>query len=510
MKNTFLLLIAVVSSTIGSSQDIRDGLRYSTGQNIGTARFTALSGAMGALGGDFSAVDINPAGGAVFLNSNLMFSTALFDIENKADYFNNKEKSISDVVALNQFGGAFVINNSNEESAFKKFTIALNYDITKSFDNEVYIAGTGNNSIGNFFLEQAQGIPLSQLELQSGESISSRYRYLGESQGSFAQNAFLGYQGFLFEPADPNNPSNSAYISNIADGTFNQEYIYLSQGYNSKFSINLAAQVTDNYFLGVNLNTHAINFDQGSYLRETNNNPGTTVSGVGFENNLFVNGVGISAQVGFIAKIANNFRLGLAFDSPTWYQISEETTQYLETRRDFQGQTIYEEIDPRIINIYEDYNLRTPAKINASAAYIFGQNGLISIDYSYKDFSTIKFSELYNDSYNTIFNNLNYSINNTLKGVSTIKVGAEYRINQLSLRGGFHYEESPYKNNETVGDLSGFSLGTGYNFGRFTCDFAYSRSEQEYIQQLYPVGLTDAANINSIYSNFILSLGFHF
>ena len=512
MKRISLLFIAFFSLAIGNAQNTTDGLRYSTEQNIGTARFTALSGAMGALGGDFSAININPAGGAVFLNSNLMFSTSLFDVENKANYFNNNEKSFSDDISLNQMGGVFVINNSNGESAFKKFTIGLNYDTTKSFDNELYIAGTGNNSIGNFFLEQAQGIPLNQLQLQPGESISRRYQYLGESQGDFAQNAFLGYQGFLFDPVDPNNPSNTSYISNIADGSFNQEYIYLSQGYNSKFSINLATQITDNYFLGINLNTHTVNFDQSSYLRETNNNPGSTVSGVGFENNLSVNGVGISAQIGAIAKIANNFRLGLSFDTPTWYQISEETTQYLESRRVFQGQSIYQEVDPRIINIYEDYNLRTPAKVTASTAYIFGQSGLISFDYSFKDYSSIKFSEIY-DSYSSSsssFYDLNNTINNTLKGASAFKVGAEYRINQLSLRGGFHYEESPYKNAEIVGDLIGFSLGTGYNFGRFTCDLAYSRSEQERNQQLYSVGLTDVAKISSIYNNFVLSLGFSF
>lgn len=509
MKKIPFFIIAAFTMAISQAQNTTDGLRYSTEQNIGTARFTALSGAMGALGSDFSAINVNPAGGAVFLNSNLMFSASLFDVENKANYFNNSEKSFSDDVAINQLGGVFVINNSNEESAFKKFTIGLNYNTTKSFDNELYIAGTGNNSIGNFFLEQAQGIPLNLLETNGNESISSKYSYLGGLNLPGAQNAFLGYQGFLFDPVDPNDPSNTAYISNIADGSFKQEYAYLSQGYNSKFSINLATQITDNYFLGININTHTVDFDQSSFLLETNSNPGSSVNRVGFENNLSVTGAGISAQIGAIAKIANNFRLGLSFDSPTWYQISEETTQYLESQRIFEGQSIYQEVDPRIINVYEDYTLRTPAKVTASAAYIFGQKGLISFDYSYKDYSAIKFSEI-NDSYSSFFNDLNNTLNNTLKGASALKAGAEYRINQFSLRGGFHYEESPYQNTEIVGDLTGFSLGAGYNFGRVTCDLAYSRSEQELNQKLYSVGLTDVAKINSIYSNFVVSLGFNF
>ena len=508
MKKISFFIIAVFSITILQSQNTNDGLRYSTEQNVGTARFTALSGAMGALGGDFSAIGINPAGGAVFLKSNLMFSASLFDVENSANYFNNSEKSISDDVTINQLGGAFVFNNSNGESAFKKFTIGVNFDVSRNFDNELFVAGTGNNSIGNFFLEQAQGIPLSFLELQSGETVSQLYQYLGEFEGTAAQNAFLGYQAFLFDPVDSENPSNSAYTSHIAGGSFNQEYIHLSQGYNSKFSINLATQVTDDFFFGVNINTHTIDYQQSTYLLENNNNIGSTVNRVGFENNLNVTGAGVSAQIGAIAKVADNFRFGLSLDTPTWYQISEETNQSLESTRVVEGQNINEFINPRVINVYEDYNLKTPAKVTASAAYIFGQNGLISFDYSYKDFSSIEFDAIdYDDIY---FNNLNNTIENTLKGVSTYKAGAEYRIKNLSLRGGFHYEESPYENTETIGDLTGFSAGLGYNFGRFTGDLAYSRSEQDRNQQLYSVGLTDVAKVNTIYSNFVVSLGFQF
>jgi len=509
MNKILFFIIAVLTLSALSAQNTTDGLRYSTEQNIGTARFTGLSGAMGSLGGDFSAINVNPAGGAVFLNSNLMFSTNLFDVENEANYFGNSEKSITDDINFNQLGGIFVINNSNGDAAFRKFTIGVNYDVTKNFENEMYIAGTGNTSIGSFFLEQAQGIPLNLLQLQSGETISSLYRYLGETEGTTAQNAFLGYQAFLFDPLEPNDLSNVSYTSNIAAGNFNQEYLYLSQGYNSKFSINLATQVDNNLFFGVNINTYTIDLDQSSFLLETNNNAGSTVNRVGFENNLSVNGAGVSAQIGAIAKVAENFRLGLSFDSPTWYQISEETTQYLESRRLFEGQAITEIVNPRVINVYEDYTLRTPAKVTASAAYVFGQNGLISFDYSYKDYSTIDFSPD-QDYFDPFFSDLNNTIENTLTGAASYKAGAEYRINQLSLRGGFHYEETPYKNSEILGELIGFSVGAGYNFGRYTCDIAYSRAEQERSQQLYSVGLTDAANINTIYSNLVFSLGYHF
>ncbi|MAP81502.1 MAG: transporter [Aequorivita sp.] len=501
-----LFIITCLLFTLSNAQNTTDALRAGLDENTGTARFTALSGAMGALGGDFSATAKNPAGSAVFLNSGLTFSTSLFDVENNANYFGNSENSSTVSSAINQMGGVFVINNYKEDSAYKKFTIGFNYDITKNLDNELYIAGTGNTSIGEFFIAQAQGLPLSLLQLQNNESISDLYRYLGENEGTAAQNAFLGYQGYLFDAVDPNNPSNTSYISNIGDGSFKQQYAYLSEGYNSKFTLNMAAQVTNDWFFGINLNTHTIQFRQSSYLLENNNNAGSTITRVGFENNLSVNGAGVSAQIGAITKVVNNLRLGLSLDTPTWFQISEETTQYLESRRVFEGRTTTEYVVPNVVNVYEDYTLRTPAKVTASAAYIFGLDGLISFDYSYKDLGATRYSPS-DDSY---FRELNNTIKNTLKGVSKINLGGEYRLNELSLRGGIHYEESPYQNTEIMGELFGFSLGAGYNFGSFTGDIAYSRSEQQRNQQLYSIGLTNTAKIDSVYSNFILSLGFNF
>ena len=382
----------------------------------------------------------------------------------------------------------------------------MNYDISKNLSNEFYLSGIGNTSIGDFFLAQAQGIPLNLLELQTGESISSLYQYLGETQGTVAQNAFLGYHGYLFDPLDPNNPSDTNYTSNVSGNSFDQQYLNISQGYNSKLTINIAAQITNDLYFGVNVNTHSIDFRQSDYFVENNNNAGSLINRIGFENNLAVYGSGVSAQIGAIARVANNLRFGLSLDTPTWYQISEETSQFLETRRMEDGRNATAVVNPRILNIYEEYTLKTPGKITASAAYIFNQNGLISFDYSFKDYSSIEFKP----TNSTYFQNLNQGIGNTLQGASIFRAGAEYRIQQLSLRGGFHYEESPYKDNVILGDITGFSLGTGYNFGYFNMDLAYSRSEQKSKLQMYPEGFTNRADIKSIYSNFILSLGFVF
>ena len=65
----FLLLCA-----IGTAQNSSDVLRYGSENLQGTARFQGMGGAFGALGGDLSALNINPAGSAVFNNSLITFS----------------------------------------------------------------------------------------------------------------------------------------------------------------------------------------------------------------------------------------------------------------------------------------------------------------------------------------------------------------------------------------------------------------------------------------------------
>ncbi len=502
MKRFYFLLIIVFSMTFSNAQNITDALRYSTEALNGTARFNAMSGAFGALGGDAAAMTINPAGSAIFSRSSGSASLSVVDKRNKASYFNTNTEASDANLKFNQAGFVFVMYNPNLGSTFNKFTFGINYISTQNYDEDLFIKGTSNSSIDDFFLEQAQGVPLNLLQLQSGESISSLYRYLGENYGVAEQNAFLGYQGFIINPVDPQNPGNTVYISNIAPGSFNQEYSSYSSGYSGKFTFNFATQINDKFSLGVNLNSNNISYRQSTYLFESNTNPGSIVNKVGFENNLSVYGWGFSAQFGAIAKVTEGLRLGITYDTPIWYDIYEETIQYLETQRTVGNSTLNAIVDPRIINVFYKYQLRTPWKISASTAYIFGKHGLISFDYNYKDYSFSKFSPT-NDP---AFSSANNNIKNELKGASSINVGGEYRYNQVSFRGGYIFEESPYKNKTIIEDLNGFSTGIGYNFGNYSLDFSYSRTQQEREQQLYSIGLTNTASIEAINNNYTLSI----
>ena len=152
------------------------------------------------------------------------------------------------------------------------------------------------------------------------------------------------------------------------------------------------------YLLEQILNIHSIDYDQSTYLLETNTvgeDVGVYVSDIGFENNLSVLGDGFSVQLGAIAKVTDVLRLGLTYDSPTWYTITEETSQYLSTTRyevnEIDALIIEQTLNPNVINVFQDYKLQTPSKITGSGALVFKKLGLLSFDYSIKDYSSIKF-----------------------------------------------------------------------------------------------------------------------
>lgn len=497
-------MIGVLSVSNLIAQDFTDALRYSQDNIQGSARFRALSGAFGALGGDMSAVNLNPAGSAIFNRSHASLSLSSLNVENDISYFNGRSSASDSKIDLHQAGGVFVFANTDDSSPWKKFVISIAYDKTANHDDQWYANGRNTNSIDSYFLANAQGLRLDEISSFAGETISQAYSEIGSFYGYGHQQAFLGYESFILEPVNDTD-DNTSYFSNIADGTFNQRYDYIARGYNGKVSFNAAAEYDDRLYLGLNLNGHFINYDRFTLLRESNSNPGSLVTDVNFENNLLTTGNGFSFQLGAILKVTNELRAGFTYNSPTWFRIFEETTQSVSTFVDDSNGSFTANVNPNIINIFPEYRFRSPGKITGSLAYVFGDRGLLSFDYSRRDYSNMEFRPE-NDF---VFNSQNQIINDIFKAANTYRFGGEYKYKQLSFRGGYRFEESPYVDESFVGNLTGYSLGLGYNFGNTRLDLTYDQAERRVNNPLYSVGLTDAATVDAINSNVTLSIAFN-
>ncbi|MEO1033532.1 MAG: outer membrane protein transport protein [Bacteroidota bacterium] len=503
MKKALMFCIGILSTSLILAQDVADAVRYSMDEIQGTARFRAMGGAFGALGGDMSAVNINPAGSAIFNNSHASLSLGFFNKEDDITYFNGVNTSSNTFVDINQIGATFVFSNTNPDSPWKKFTISGAFDRVADFDDDWVASGINpNTSIVEYFHTNAQGLRLDEISALPGETISQAYSEIGAIYGFRNQQAFLGFEGFIIDPVEDTD-DNTEYIRNISGTNFNQRFAYASRGYNGKMAFNFATNYDDKFYFGLNLNAHFIDFERTTFFDESNSNS-SGVTDVSFDNNLRTTGSGFSFQLGGIAKLTEEFRVGLSYSSPTWYRISEETSQFLSTTRIENGSSVNQIVNPNVTNIFPDYRLQTPGKITGSLAYVFARKGLLSFDYSVKDYSNARFRP----TSDVFFSSLNNDINTALTSAVAYRFGGEYRFKQLSFRGGYRFEESPYQDDTFFGDLTGYSLGLGYNFGNINLDVAFSQSERDINYQFYNVGLTDSALIQSRFTDVILSLGF--
>lgn len=488
-------MITGLALSSAEAQEVSDALRYSQDNLTGTARFRGMSGAFGALGGDFSSLNVNPAGGAVFTTNQIAVTLSNYSTNNKSNYFGTATKEKDNNFDLNQLGAIWVFENEDTASDWKKFTVAVNYENTSSFDNQFFSAGFNpTNSVSQYFLSNANGIPAGSIGGVPFGALTYR-----------EQQMFFGLNGGLIS-ADPNSTSNQ-YLSNVpAGGNYYQENSVETSGYNGKLAFNGGVQYKDKFYFGLNLNSHFTDYRRVSsfyedYLDTPGSSTTTGIQALRFNDELYTYGNGFSFQVGAIAKVTNELRLGLAYESPTWYRLNEELYQNLVVDCPDCGSnpTI---VDPNLTIIYPSYRLQTPGKYTGSLAYVFGKYGLISVDYAMKDYSNTKFRPKED------FRETNDQLESLLDVTSEVRIGAEARAKQWSFRGGYRFEQSPYKNGRTVGDLQGFSAGLGYNFGGTRLDAAYSYSKRDMQQSFFSQGLVDTANIKSINNNVTLTLLF--
>lgn len=209
MKKTLITLLGL-GFFLSNAQEIRqeDGLRYAIQDLTGTARFRAMSGAFGALGGDLSALNVNPAGSVLFTNNYASISGSSFSTKNNSNYFGTKTDECYSTLDLNQLGAVFIFEDKGGSSDWKKFSIGLNYENTHDFDNEIFIAGTNpNNSISQYFVDQANFIANTDF---------NDYQY------------DMGYETYIINP-DTNNPG--LFISNVpGGGNYYQENLITTTG----------------------------------------------------------------------------------------------------------------------------------------------------------------------------------------------------------------------------------------------------------------------------------------
>ena len=421
MKKILFLIGGLLSSIAINAQIISSNdaaILFSNENNNGTARFNAMGGAFGALGGNLSAGDINPAGLAVFNHSRAAFTLGIRNTDIQTSFYGTNKDNSNSYLNIPQAGGVLVFN-SGSNSNWKRVTLGLNYSLVNDFQNYYTIKGN------------------------SGESDFQNDPYLNADE----------------------DPDNDVFYTNV-DGQF---FGNSTTGSNGKFTMSLAAQYNKNLYLGFSVVTHSIEFFQNALFKESNNDGNNNSLQASLSQKLNTYGGGIGIGVGLIAKPTQSIRLGLAYQSPVWYSLTDELVEKTEIQVSNNSQ-FFRTNDQSIL----DYTVTSPSKLTGSFAYVVGKEGLFSIDYTYKGYKNIKLNPV--DS--TPSSDTNDYFSNTLENTSSIRLGTEWRLDDISLRGGYFFEQSPYKNAIDTDHKKGYSLGVGFKFNQsMRLDLAYQTSK---------------------------------
>ena len=498
MKKT-LLSLALVICTQMNAQNLSDVLRYSQTSLNGSARFTAMGGAFGAVGGDFSAMEINPAGSSIFAFSEAGITLDSRQLTNNSSYFEGRGKDTNISLNTGQLGIVLLLNETTG-SGWSKVAFGFSYNKINDFDSSFAVQGTNpQNGIDQYFLFHAQGRYLDQISQLDDEEFNDAYLDIGEAPelGYSAQQALFGYEGYVLNPIplegsdDLLNPDINRYASNARPGTngYTQKYNHTASGHTRKYTFNLSSSFQDRFYIGLNINSYAVSYSEIADFRESGYSSSSGLQSLHFNNALNTNGSGGSFQLGMIYKLNPKVRLGLSLNSPTYYRLTDRAYQFLNSEASTQEGNITVRLDPGIDIIFPEYRFNSPGSVRGSFSYIIGDKGLISVDYSQKNLSNATFRSIDFDLIDS-FDALNKLIENEFAPTKTLQIGGEYRITPfLSLRAGYVSEDASqagFDNSRTV-----VSAGFGYSFGASTLDLSLQMQSFANERPLFSQGLTD-------------------
>ena len=504
MKKYITIIIAGLTLSALQAQETtpEDALLYAVENLTGSARFRGMSGAFGAVGGDLSSINQNPASSIFFNNNYATFTAASYNSKNISRYYGTTRKDNDSSIDLNQAGVAFVFLDNNSKNDWKKFTLAFNYENNNNFNNSLYSAGINPyNSIDKYFLRFANGLPQ-----EGGITLGTLRNSYFEDLNFIDQQALLGYNAYIFNPVSDDD-LNSTYVSNVpTGGNYFQDNYTITTGYDGKFTGNFATAYKDILVLGINLNYHYTDVIKTTSVYEAYDTVDTTtgLQSVQFDTETHTFGNGFSFNLGAIVKATESLRLGVAYESPTWFRLEDEQRQAIIANCPDCGPTNPIVYNPGVTMLYLPYTIQTPSKWTGSIAYVFGKKGVLSADVSTKDYSKTTFRP--KDEYPGLNSYLSSALDNAIE----VRLGGEYKYKQMSFRGGYRFDQSPYKVDQTFGDLTGYSGGLGYTFGDSRIDVAYSYDHRNFNYTFLSSGLTDPARVSRYNNNVTISYSMDF
>ena len=469
MKKRYMLIglmaaLVLPLSAQGNRQATLDtyaGANLATEDLNGSARYVGMGGAMEALGADLSTIGTNPAGIGLFRKSQVSASFGLVSQQDGKSFQSANKTNAS----FDQIG--FVWASRTGQQSF--LNVGFNYHKSRNFDYVLSAAASLNGSAQNK-QTTIKGIR-GDLDTRYGESQIDNLYY----------NLVEGEQGELY----------------TYDAT-SYEFDRAHTGYIGEYDFNISGNINNRVYLGLTVGIHDVHYKGYSEYFETLAPNADDISSVLISDDHRITGTGYDLKAGIILRPVEEspFRLGVSVATPTWYKLTTENYTQI-------GDVAY-------IADTRDFRFNTPWKFGVSAGHTIGTQIALGATYEYADYSTCDMRVIdgsYYDYWDDYYSESSSSdpvmkrhTQNTLKGVSTVKVGGEFKPDpNIAIRLGYNYVSPMYKK-EGVRDqtldapgvymasttdyvnwkaTNRITAGVGLTFNQLRLDVAYQYSTQD-------------------------------
>ncbi len=459
MKKIYLFAFAAMTAlqvqAQKATQDTYVGAALATEDLNGTARYVGMGGAMDALGAEISTMGSNPAGIGLFRKNQVSASLSVVSQEDGKTFQNGSKTHVS----FDQIGVVF----SGRTGKTSYLNFGFNFHKNRNFNHVLYAARALNGSSQS-----------TQTVIKDGGGLFDT--------PAWSQLDDLYYGNMLY---DKSTDMIYSYEGEAYD--FNRAVT----GYIGEFDFNISGNIKNRLYLGLTVGIQNVNYKNYSEYYETLNS--TEVTDVLISDNHKITGTGFNIKAGLIFRPVEEspFRIGLSVASPTFYRLTTENYT-----------TIGGNVDRS--SAKEDFRFNTPWKFGLSLGHTVGNYLALGAVYEYADYGACDMRTIdgtyydpYYDTYSSSSstdNNMKRHTEETLKGVHTVKLGAEFKVDKnIALRLGYNYVSPMYKE-DGVRDQTIYSpgvyyastthyinwkatnritAGVGFSFDKFRLDLAY-------------------------------------
>ncbi len=472
----YMMIVAMALATVPMlAQETYENAKVSAQDLNGTARYVGMGGAMEALGADISTISSNPAGIGLFRKSAVSTSFGIVSQQDGQEFAEGNKTNMS----FDQIG--FVYSARSGMNSYLNF--GFNYHKSRNFDYILSAADGLHNASQNklTYAKQKNGL-LFPANADGVPDFSNPYVSCNQLDDIYARN--LNYDTdenmWFYDPA-------TSYTLDRAH-----------KGYVGQYDFNISGNINDRVYLGLTVGLSDINYRHyGEYTEQLQGPNGNYAMTVADERKIDGSGASLTAGVIFRPVETSPFRVGLSVATPTWYDM--ESSNYTRVQDNIGASVDNSET-------YE-FKLYTPWKFGLSLGHTVGNYLALGASYEYANYahldSRYKTGSYYDYWYGDYYDEsesdreMNNHTKETLKGVSTLKLGLEYKPDPaIAVRFGYNYV-SPmyklegYKDGTIASDGSYYSsatdytnwkgtnritCGVGYTTGHFNLDVAYQYS----------------------------------